>query len=248
MRRTATALAGGLLVLGLSACSSAADTTAFGAHPVTTPVVHLVEPARPTSLPSSGTVAAHRVLEDGVVLPDAGLTPGAVYPDVTTEVLCDPHYVQGVRQPKFDDKVTAFTAYGISIHSRSDYVVDHLVPVGLGGSNDLENLWPEPVAGGAAAQKDQVEARLRELVCSGALALPTAQQAIAHDWQQAGRTYGLAPVSASPEPTAAPLDPDAVVNGGTCPTEGQVALTSDKGVRLTCTLLRDGTLQWGKRH
>ena len=72
---------------------------------------------------------------------------------------------------------------------------DHLVPLELGGDpNDPANLWGEPNdrpgATSTANGKDDLESRLRELVCSGALDLATAQQAIATDWVAAAARYG----------------------------------------------------------
>ena len=68
--------------------------------------------------------------------------------------------------------------------------VDHLIPPGLGGSNSLKNLWPQPLAGEWTSQmKNRLERRLRKLVCSGALDLKTAQQEIATDWIGAYKKY-----------------------------------------------------------
>jgi hypothetical protein len=52
-----------------------------------------------------------------------------------------------------------------------------LIPVSLGGSpRDVRNLWPEDRA--RATTEDRLEARLKGLVCTGALALTAAQSAI----------------------------------------------------------------------
>ena len=61
--------------------------------------------------------------------------------------------------------------------------LDHLVPLELGGSNDLSNLWVE--AGHIPNPKDSVENRLHREVCSGKISLHTAQVDIAHDWMTA---------------------------------------------------------------
>jgi hypothetical protein len=67
-----------------------------------------------------------------------------------------------------------------------DYEYDHLVPLELGGApNDPRNLWPEP--GRAPNPKDELERRLREMVCAGRLALGTAQREIASNWVVAYR-------------------------------------------------------------
>ena len=62
-------------------------------------------------------------------------------------------------------------------------MLDHLVPIALGGSNDRTNLWPEPLAKPPAAhQKDRLETVLHQRVCNGAIQLDRAQVAIAQNW------------------------------------------------------------------
>lgn len=74
----------------------------------------------------------------------------------------------------------------------SDYEYDHLVPLELGGSSDVRNLWPEPYAGGSYT-KDGVETRLNHVVCSGQVTLEAAQQAIATNWTTAEAVLGVSP-------------------------------------------------------
>jgi len=125
--------------------------------------------------PSQSPAASFARYADGIALPDVKYTPGASFGDVTVADICDLHYTLGVRQPRFNDKVTAFTNYGISIHDRDIYQVDHLIPVSLGGSNDETNLWPQPYDEEAGAeQKDLIERQLRGLVCSNKLSLADA--------------------------------------------------------------------------
>jgi len=96
-------------------------------------------------------------------------------------------------------------AYGISSTSASAYEYDHLVPLELGGSSAIANLWPERDIGGSGGfirnAKDRVENALRSAVCSGSIPLQRAQRAIAHDWLQAGVLVGIS-VSASVTVTA----------------------------------------------
>jgi len=76
--------------------------------------------------------------------------------------------------------------------STRDYEEDHLISLELGGAaSDPRNLRPEPYfATDGARVKDLVENKLHDLVCSGALGLAAAQQAIATDWWAAYQTYG----------------------------------------------------------
>ena len=68
-------------------------------------------------------------------------------------------------------------AYGVTQSGE----LDHLIPLELGGSSDVRNLWPE--VGPIPNPKDRVENELRDWVCSGRIKLAVAQQEIAKDWQ-----------------------------------------------------------------
>jgi hypothetical protein len=35
--------------------------------------------------------------------------------------------------------------YGLPAGTHPDYEIDHLIPLGLGGSDDSSNLWPQPL-------------------------------------------------------------------------------------------------------
>jgi hypothetical protein len=62
------------------------------------------------------------------------------------------------------------------------------VPLELGGApNDPRNLWPEP--GRTPNRKDELECRLREMVCAGEVPVGTAQREIASDWVLAYRRF-----------------------------------------------------------
>ena len=62
--------------------------------------------------------------------------------------------------------------------------IDHIVPLELGGSNDVDNLFPEPGSGKASYHvKDELENRLHDPVCSGAMSLRAAQRGIATNWE-----------------------------------------------------------------
>jgi hypothetical protein len=153
----------------------------------------------------------------GVLLPATDLTPGRTVPGVTSRAVCAADWGRAIHAPRYSSKLAAFTGYGVSIHDRATYRVDHLVPVSLGGSNDVTNLWPQPATGaGGAGVKDALETRLHQLVCSGSLPLPTAQRAIASDWSAALARYGSTPTSGSPTSrTSAGATPTALTPTGT---------------------------------
>ena len=70
------------------------------------------------------------------------------------------------------------------------YEIDHLIPLELGGSNDISNLWPQSyVAPWGAHIKDELENRLHKLVCAGTITLPEAQNAITSNWIKAYEKY-----------------------------------------------------------
>jgi hypothetical protein len=104
------------------------------------------------------------------IVPDPQLTPGATL-EVTTADICVPGYTKKVRSVPAAVKQQVYAAYGIQDHAPGDYEIDHLIPLELGGSNALKNLWPQSFQTQPwnAHVKDQLENTLHQLVCSGKL-------------------------------------------------------------------------------
>lgn len=73
--------------------------------------------------------------------------------------------------------------------------IDHIVPLELGGSNVIANLFPEPGSGAASFHvKDALENRLHALVCAGQMGLRAADAGIATDWEALyRRVYAVSP-------------------------------------------------------
>lgn len=157
---------------------------------------------------AAGTCHARRAA-DGLPLPDPRCTPGAVDSAVTQanlgSTVCRPGYASSVRPPlAFTEpaKLASMAAYGAP-GPASAYEYDHLVPLELGGSSDLRNLWPELDSGSPSAfdsgtprgrnAKDGVEDRLHAAVCAGEVPLAAAQRAIAADWTTAEAELGVRP-------------------------------------------------------
>ena len=142
--------------------------------------------------PDAGRTPCH--VHDG--LPDPACTPGATDPRVTqatiTTTICTRGWTATVRPAEAITepiKRERMAAYG-DTDSLAATELDHLVPLELGGASTVVNLWPQPWDGAVGATvKDELENRLNELVCSGRLALQTAQAAIARDWIAAYRAY-----------------------------------------------------------
>jgi hypothetical protein len=123
-------------------------------------------------------------------VPDPNLTPGATRPVSAAEVCSMPHE-EVVRDVPSSLRQRVFQEYGIMNPRPEDYEIDYLIAPGLGGTEDIHNLWPEPSTTSAwnAHVKDALEERLHQLVCDGKLDLATAQKAIAKDWITAYKKY-----------------------------------------------------------
>ena len=135
-------------------------------------------------------------------LPDPRCTPGALNPSVRQSTIystiCRSGWTSTVRPPEWvseSEKYASMRAYrrGSEVWR---YEYDHLVPLELGGAvNAPRNLWPEldyaqPHGFYNHNPKDEVEYRLRNLVCDGAMRLSVAQNLIATNWAAAWRRYG----------------------------------------------------------
>jgi hypothetical protein len=125
-----------------------------------------------------------------LTIPNRSLTPGATRP-VTVGDVCSMAHEEVVRDVPSSLRQEVFKEYGIVNPRPEDYEIDYLIAPGLGGADDIHNLWPEPTSSSSwnAHVKDALEERLHQLVCSGELDLPTAQQAIASDWITAYKKY-----------------------------------------------------------
>ncbi len=152
--------------------------------------------------------------------PSPTLTPGDVFP-VTAEQVCVRGYSASVRSVSESTRDQVFAEYGLTNVNREDYEVDHLISLELGGSNDIKNLWPEPLhdpAGNGAVDKDAIENQLHDMVCSGETTLADAQHAIVH-WDTVNiaslvsTTTTTAPTTAAPT-TAPPPPPTTAPSGG----------------------------------
>jgi hypothetical protein len=138
-------------------------------------------------LPGTNSVAASS--ERGAE-PDRSLTPGATRMVAIGDVCSMPHE-EVVGEVSTSLRQEVFQEYGIVNARTDDYEIDYLIAPGLGGVEDIHNLWPEPYTSRTwnARVKDALEERLHELVCTGQLDLPTAQREISTDWIAAYKKY-----------------------------------------------------------
>jgi hypothetical protein len=131
------------------------------------------------------------------VLPDRRCSPGGYYAKLTKPVICGAGFhTSAIRNVPQSEKFAvereygmAATYYGYSIE------IDHIVPLELGGSNSIANLFPEPGSGRDNYHfKDQAENRAKEWVCEGRLSLAAARRDFATNWEKLyRRLFGHAP-------------------------------------------------------
>ena len=130
--------------------------------------------------------------------PDRRCSPGAIYSKLTKAVLC-----AGSFRPRStfyvpeSEKHAVQVEYGLAPKSYWPTIeIDHIVPLEIGGSNDIANLFPERVDALPAGyhSKDLLENALKTLVCAGAMNIEVAQRRIAANWQALYKSvFGFAP-------------------------------------------------------
>jgi len=123
-------------------------------------------------------------------LPNPTFTPGSVR-TVTLSELCSMKHDEVVRYVPGSVRQQVFREYGMENVRAGDYEMDHLITPGLGGSDDIRNLWPEPHYNTEwnSYVKDQLEEHLHQLVCNQQVNLATAQRDIASNWITAYKKY-----------------------------------------------------------
>jgi hypothetical protein len=138
---------------------------------------------------------------NGMPLPDVGCTPGAINPTLTLAVITNPAFRTGMVRDKATSakqKRIVFSWYGITPPSHDTGAnqvceIDHLVDLGAGGADTLENLWPQcqrptdpivPVGQRFFKLKDAfAEHSVIRLIKAGGT-LAHLQRRIAADWTQ----------------------------------------------------------------
>ncbi len=110
--------------------------------------------------------------------------PGAFDSAATGAGLCRPGYAHAHRSVSYSVRDRVYDRYGLPRGSRRGYVIDHFIPLELGGLNVAANLWPQTRFD--AHRKDLDENRLRYAVCSGAQTLPAARAEMVRLWARRG--------------------------------------------------------------
>jgi hypothetical protein len=155
----------------------------------------LTSPAGPSARLAPRTRTSHCARG---VLPDRRCSPGAISRGLSRAVLCSPGFhTSSVRNVPESEKHLVEIEYGLAPKGYGrTREIDHIVPLELGGANDIANLYPEPGSGPANYRfKDRLENRLHGLVCSGAMRLGVAQRTIARNWRVLYlRVFGVAAI------------------------------------------------------
>src|SRR5208283_748658 len=94
-------------------------------------------------------------------------------------IVCKVGYTKTVRDVSLATKEKVFAEYGIPYSQHSNYEVDHLISLEIGGGNDISNLWPEnsKITDGSLT-KDKLENYLHTQVCAGKMTIQEAQKEI----------------------------------------------------------------------
>jgi hypothetical protein len=127
---------------------------------------------------------------DAGPLPNSQLTPGATTAAAISEI-CSTHHDDVVRPVPSVLQQTVLQEYGMREAPSANYEIDFLISPGLGGAQDLRNLWPEPRYNTEwnSFVKDQLEDYLHQSVCGGRISLVTARRDIAVNWISAYKKY-----------------------------------------------------------
>ncbi|MEI6480301.1 MAG: HNH endonuclease signature motif containing protein [bacterium] len=175
------------------------------------------------------TKTSHCIVSE---LPDPACSPGAV---LTTNVktICTVGYTKTVRDVSTATRKKVFSEYGIPYSQSSNYEVDHIISLELGGSNDISNLFPESYTIKDNARiKDVFENYLHKQVCNGSMTVTEAQKEISSDWL----TY----YNAKYNPTKTPI-PKVIVPQITTQSVQSSFSTTDPAVKKSSTGLCHAT-------
>jgi hypothetical protein len=162
---------------------SAAATAAVSQPPsaeatvATLPSAPRPDPKPPAPAPSKKPTSSAR---NPRLYPNPTLTPGDVLP-VSAAQVSVAGYASRVRNVPVSEKRDVYAEYHLAYPQKTgSYECDHFIPLCLGGSNSIKNLWPEPAP--EFHWKDGLEVYLWRQVRAGRVGLAEAQREIRTDW------------------------------------------------------------------
>lgn len=130
--------------------------------------------------PSKTTTASNKTTSNVKITsrtyPNGNLTPGDI---LTTDMnfVCVEGYSTRMRNVPESLKKEVYKKYKLTYPPKKNtYITDHYIPLELGGSNDIKNLWPQPYAD--SLKKDKVENYLATIVCNRTINMTYAQEQI----------------------------------------------------------------------
>jgi len=130
-------------------------------------------------------------------LPDPDITPGQIRDGITAADLCPVAHTPALRHVTASEKQQVFERYGLKgnhdgyCSGEEGCEIDHVCSLEIGGTNAIENLWPEPYSGTVwnARVKDRLENEIHRRMCAGELTPQQACAALSGDWVATYRKY-----------------------------------------------------------
>ncbi len=104
---------------------------------------------------------------------DPLLTPGEFFPAISASDVCVPGYARRTRNVPRSQRNQVFARYNVQWRPGA-YEVEHFIPLCMGGTNGLANLWPAPKKD--ARQKALVDNHLCREICAGRVTLEEARE------------------------------------------------------------------------
>lgn len=134
-------------------------------------------------------------------------TPGRVDASLTAADVCNRDRPPRGRRIPSSTQRRVYLRYGIRRHRPFAYEIDRLVPLELGGTNSLRNLWPQKTQ--FTFDKERAERALHQDVCTGVISLRQAQRRVRrwHSVLRAGIDFQGTPDEARAELLNAALTP-----------------------------------------
>jgi hypothetical protein len=162
-----------------------------GHHPDKDAAIPPVVPGLDTAGPNLSGVNIPAIIVPNVTgtvsRPNLKLTPGVIATANITTVCTQPN--QNVGPPR-SELVLVDNEYGYkSTIQQHKYVLNYLVPLNLGGSTALANVWPAALRGVGYFQKEKLDHVMHDLVCRRSVTLAQAQSQIKKDWYAAWLRY-----------------------------------------------------------